>query len=74
MGYYRLYFLDGYDRRITDFDEFEAATDLCAIAAAESRRRMAAMELWCEDRKVRHWEPLGLAPPSRWPATVRSRA
>jgi hypothetical protein len=68
MAYYRLYFLDGLDRRITGFDEFEAATDACALAMAEDRRRMVAMELWCEGRKVRQWEPLAPAPERRWTA------
>lgn len=75
MAYYRLYFLDGDDRRITGFDEFEAATDVGALAAAEARRGPAAMELWCEGRKVRYWEPLEPALPSRWSAArLRRRA
>src|SRR5215208_232410 len=41
MTYYRLYFFDGNDRRITGFDEFEAATDVGALTAAENRRRGA---------------------------------
>lgn len=67
MAYYRLYFLDGFDRRITGFDEFEAATDASALAIADDRRRMVAMELWCEGRKVRHWEPLGIERPHGLP-------
>jgi hypothetical protein len=74
MAYYRLYFLDGLNRRITGFEEFVAATDASALVAAENRRRLVAMELWCEGRKVRQWEPLELAPPSHWSATARSRA
>lgn len=75
MGYYRLYFLDGDHRRITGFDEFEAATDVGALAAAEQRRGPAAMELWCEGRKVRHWGPLEAALRPRWSAgSLRRRA
>lgn len=61
MAYYRLYFLDGAGAHIRSFAQFEAASDRDAVAAAEAQRTSAAMELWCERRKVRRWEPL-------WPA------
>ena len=75
MAYYRLYVLDGLSRRIIGFDEVEAATDAEALATAERRRGPAAMELWCEGRKVRQWEPLAPALPRRWPmGDARRRA
>ena len=75
MAYYRLYFLDGLSRRIIGFDELEAVTDADALAAAEQRRGWAAMELWCEGRKVRQWEPLAPARQRCWPAPgLRRRA
>ncbi len=61
MTYYRLYFFNGGSGPISDFDEFEVLDDDAAIAAAERCRRMAAMELWCGGRKVKRWEPIGLA-------------
>jgi hypothetical protein len=67
MTYYRLYYLDGANGQISDFNEFEVAGDAAAIAAADRLRRMAAMELWCGGRKVRHWEPVGAAPAYRLP-------
>lgn len=75
MAYYRLYFLDGIDRRITSFNELEAASDAEALAAAERRRGPAGMELWCEGRKVRHWRPLETVLPDDEPAVrMRRRA
>jgi hypothetical protein len=73
MSYYRLYFLDGFDRRITGFDEFEAATDFGALAMAEDRRRIAAMELWCEGRKVRHWDALATETSARLSGAWRAQ-
>lgn len=61
MTYYRLYFFNGGSGPISDFDEFEVLDDDAAIAAAERCRRMAAKELWCGGRKVKRWEPIGLA-------------
>jgi hypothetical protein len=57
VAYYRLYFLDG-SNRIEQFREFEAITDLVAIAQADEWRDRGAMELWSEKRKVRRWAAL----------------
>lgn len=73
MAYDRLYFLDGFDHRITGFDEFEAESDARALSTAEGRWRMAAMELWCEDRKVRHWDALGTGGSPRFSAPWQAR-
>ena len=62
MTYYRLYFLDRFSGHIDHFREFETLTDADAVAQAEEWREASAMELWCGQRKVRHWEPLASSP------------
>ena len=56
MGYYRLYFLDGFSGHIDHFREFEAEDDDGAIKIAERWREDRAMELWNRDRKLKRWE------------------
>lgn len=70
MTYYRLYYLEGPNCTISDFNEFEVAGDAAAIAAADRLHRMGAMELWCGGRKVRRWEPVGAVPAYRPPVHV----
>jgi histidine ammonia-lyase len=59
MTYYRLYFFGGGNGPIANVRELEMIDDVTAIVAAERLRGMAAMELWCQGRKVRRWEPVG---------------
>jgi hypothetical protein len=53
---YRLYFLDGFTGRVDHSREFEAESDDSAIAIAEQWQKLSAMELWCQQRKVRSWD------------------
>lgn len=68
MAYYRLYFMDGLGAHIRSFEQFEAASDAEALAAAAAQRSATAMELWCERRKVMRWEALWPQPPRQAPA------
>ena len=54
---YRLYFLQGAERRISFSHEFEAKDDEQAIRTAESWREGRGAELWSGSRKVRSWDP-----------------
>ncbi len=56
MAYYRLYQLHGPQNEVEGFEEFEASDDVHAIARAEAFRRLNAMELWSEHRKVHRWD------------------
>lgn len=71
MAYYRLYFLNG-SNRIEHFREFEAITDLVAMAQADEWRTLGAMELWSGQRKVRRWEPLQPSPELRARSATRA--
>ena len=62
MTYYRLYFFCGGNGPIANVREIEMIDDAAAIIAAERLRGMAAMELWCRDRKIRRWESVAAAP------------
>lgn len=55
MPYYRLYFLDGDSSHIVERREFEAADDAAAATICESWQTLGPMELWCRDRRIRHW-------------------
>jgi len=55
MRYYRLYFMHRSSGHIDHFREFEAADDESAIATAENWRDGQPMELWNQDRKLKHW-------------------
>lgn len=55
MPYYRLYFLDGDGSHIVERREFEAADDDAAISTCETWQALGPMELWCRDRRVKHW-------------------
>ncbi|HEX8838980.1 MAG TPA: hypothetical protein VF750_00765 [Sphingomicrobium sp.] len=55
MRYYRLYFMNRSSGHIDQFREFEAADDQAAIAAAENWLDGQPMELWNQDRKLKHW-------------------
>ena len=54
---YRLYFLQGAERRISFSHEFEADDDEQAIRIAESWREGRGAELWTGSRKVKSWDP-----------------
>lgn len=56
MRYYRLYFMDGSGGHIDHFREFEAEDDETALATAEHWHDGHAMELWNQERKLRHWD------------------
>lgn len=56
MRYYRLYFMDRFSGHIDHFREFEAEDDDAALAAAEHWRDGQPMELWNQERKLKHWD------------------
>jgi hypothetical protein len=53
---YRLYYLDGFSGHIDGVEEFAAASDDHALAAALERSDGRAMELWHRHHKLRHWD------------------
>ena len=55
MPSYRLYWMNELDH-IEQVGEFESDDDATAIAAVECARGNATMELWCDTRKVKHWD------------------
>ncbi|HEV2593951.1 MAG TPA: hypothetical protein VGU01_01980 [Sphingomicrobium sp.] len=55
MRYYRLYFMDRSGGHIDHFREFEAENDDAALATAEDWHDGQAMELWNQERKLKHW-------------------
>lgn len=59
MAYYRLYFLDRFSGHIEHFSDFQAESDDAAVAYAEESLGIRPMELWCQHRKVRHWDGAG---------------
>ena len=58
MASYRLYQLRIKTNEIMSFQDFEAETDILAMAIVEQRRMFNPMELWSGRRRIRHWEPL----------------
>lgn len=56
MNYYRLYFMHRFSGHIDHFREFDAENDERAIAVAEGWREDQPMELWNQERKLRHWD------------------
>ena len=56
---YRLYFLEGVERRFSRSHEFEAKDDEAAISIAQSWLEGRPAELWCRERKVKSWESRG---------------
>lgn len=63
MSHYRLFFIRPSSTHFADCEEFDAKTDADALASAEQRTRGAAMELWCDERKLWSWQRPD--PPSR---------
>ena len=63
MAYYRLYFMDGFTGHIEHFREFVAESDEAAAAYAEDALGSRPMELWCQHRKVMHWDGIQPKPP-----------
>ena len=59
MRYYRLYFMDRFSGHIEHVSELEAEGDEAAIAHAQGSLNDRPMELWCEHRKVKHWDGRG---------------
>ena len=68
MAYYRLYFMDPRSGHISAFESIDAEGDEAALAAAERHVGGRALELWCQGRKVRRFEPVSATPPSASPA------
>ena len=56
MPAYRLYFMDGLSGHIVHTQVFAADDDVHAIAKASGLQGRTTMELWCQSRKVHHWE------------------
>ena len=56
MARYQLRYLDASSGGVVSRRDFDAEGDEAAIAYADNARRMAAMELWERDRKVKEWE------------------
>ena len=61
MGGYRLYFMDRFSGHIDNRREFFADSDAEALAMAQRWQDGSPTELWCGDRKLKHWEPDPLA-------------
>ena len=55
MATYRLYLLGERHREIRSYKEFDAASDLEAIAIAEDLRGMETVELWSSGRRVKRF-------------------
>jgi len=53
---YRLYFMNGPNRRITYSHEFEAESEERALRIAEGWREGRGAELWEGNRKLRSWD------------------
>lgn len=64
MAYYRLYFMDPRSGHISAFESIEAETDEAALVVAEKHLGGQALELWCQGRKVKRFEPVAATPPS----------
>ena len=62
MPAYRLYYMDGHSGHIVHSQVFGADDDLHAIAKAGELIGPMAMELWCDTRKVHHWDPVPATP------------
>jgi hypothetical protein len=62
MTGYRLYHLHGPRNEVESFYEFEAPDEESAIAIAEQRRGVNAMELWQGHQKLRRWDGITRAP------------
>jgi len=62
MPAYRLYFMDGRSGHIVHSQVFGADDDLRAIAKAGELKGTMALELWCDARKLHHWEPVPADP------------
>ncbi len=58
MLYYRLYFMKPGTGHIIRFEEYEAPGDEAAIVLAEEHVGDHPLELWCQHRKVRAFEPV----------------
>jgi hypothetical protein len=56
MRYYRLYFMDQFTGHIDHFREFQAEDDMSALGIAERWREERPMELWQQQRKLKHWD------------------
>jgi hypothetical protein len=56
MSVYRLQYVDPFSGNILQTRDFEALTDEAAITYAEGARRLAPMELWNADRKIKQWD------------------
>jgi len=56
VGFYRLYYLDGYSGHIMRVREFDAENDQAAIAYGDEVRSLSPMELWDCDRKIKQWD------------------
>lgn len=61
MRYYRLYFMDRFSGHIDHFREFEAEDDEAALVTAENWQDGQPMELWNQERKLRHWDVAPIA-------------
>lgn len=61
MRYYRLYFISRTSGHIHHFREFEAESDEAALSIAERWRDGTSMELWNQERKLKHWAVVPIA-------------
>jgi hypothetical protein len=55
MPRFRLFFVDSFSRQILSSIEFESADERHAVAFAEERRSLTAMELWTRGGLVKQW-------------------
>lgn len=58
MLYYRLYFMNASKGHIQRFAEFAAVDDAAAAALGGEYEGGHALELWCQQRKVKRFDPV----------------
>jgi hypothetical protein len=56
MAEYQIRYLNGFTGEVVSWRRLVATTDKEAISRAEIARRMAPMELWLGERKIKSWE------------------
>lgn len=58
MSYYRLLFMKADEGTIMGVEEIAARDDVDAVRVAKSRLCDTALEVWCDKRKVKRFNPV----------------
>ena len=64
VAIYRLYLLESVETHIAGYKEFDAPDDAAAIRVADGFAGEYVMDLWCDRRKVRRFQPCVVKPSS----------